>query len=95
MRAALRWPHESWYVARGCRACSGTGYVGRTGVYELIDVDDTIRDAIAAGASSVQLASAARSAGFRPMIADGIAKVVDGVTTFDEVMRVVAWTALP
>ena len=94
MRAALRWPHDTWHVARGCRACAGTGYAGRTGVYELIALDDGVRDAIAGGASSVQLANVARASGFRPMIADGIAKVLDGVTAFDEIVRVVAWDAL-
>jgi type II secretory ATPase GspE/PulE/Tfp pilus assembly ATPase PilB-like protein len=93
VRTTLGSAPEGWYVARGCRACAGTGYVGRTGVYELIDVDDATRDAIAGGASSVQVAHAARAAGFRPLIADGLAKVFDGVTSFDEIVRVVAWSA--
>ncbi|HEV2738913.1 MAG TPA: ATPase, T2SS/T4P/T4SS family, partial [Candidatus Elarobacter sp.] len=49
LRETLRTAHDTWYVAGGCRACAGTGYLGRTGVYELMDVDDATRDAIATG----------------------------------------------
>ena len=82
---------DRWHVAAGCRTCAGTGYIGRTGVYELMDVDDAVRDAIARGASSVTVAHAAAQRSYRPMAADAIAKVLDGVTTFDEVARVVGW----
>jgi type IV pilus assembly protein PilB len=81
-----------WYVAGGCRACAGSGYIGRTGVYELLAVDDATRDAIATGASSVQIAQLATRAGYRPMLADAIAKVLEGVTTFAEMRRVVSWS---
>lgn len=93
LRSALGTTNETWYVAGGCRACSGTGYIGRTGVYELMDVDDATRDAIATGASSVHVAQLAARNGYRPMRDDAIAKVLAGVTSFDEVTRVVAWSA--
>ncbi len=83
---------DAWYAARGCRACAGSGYIGRTGVYELLVVDDATRDAIATGASSVQVAQLAARAGYRPMLEDAIAKVLAGVTTFAELCRVVAWS---
>jgi type II secretory ATPase GspE/PulE/Tfp pilus assembly ATPase PilB-like protein len=94
IRAALRTDRDAWYAARGCRACSGTGYLGRTGVYEYLGIDDPTRDAIANGASSIGIAQAARAGGFRPLLADGIDKVFAGLTSFDEVVRVVAWSAL-
>jgi type II secretory ATPase GspE/PulE/Tfp pilus assembly ATPase PilB-like protein len=94
LRAALRTDRTSWHVARGCRACSGSGYLGRTGVYELLELDDATRDAVANGASSVQIAHAAREAGFRPLLADGVDKVLAGITSFEELARVVAWSAL-
>jgi type IV pilus assembly protein PilB len=82
---------ETWYVAAGCRACDGTGYVGRTGVYELLRVDDAIRDAIAMGVSSVHIAALAGQNGYRPMRQDARTKVLTGLTTFEEISRVVSW----
>jgi type IV pilus assembly protein PilB len=93
LRETLRSAHDSWYVAGGCRACAGSGYLGRTGVYELMDVDDATRDAIATGASSVQVAQLAARNGYRPMRDDALAKVLAGTTSFAELTRVVAWTA--
>lgn len=92
LRRALATQREDWYTARGCRACAGSGYSGRTGVYELLLVDDAIRDAIATGASSVQVAQLAARAGYRPMLEDATAKLLAGVTSFAELCRVVAWT---
>ncbi len=92
LRAALATPHDAWFVAGGCRACAGTGYLGRTGVYELLEVGDPVRDAIATGASSVQIAQLAASTGYRPMHADALAKVLAGVTSFEELTRVISWS---
>ena len=72
---ARRWARRptSWYAARGCRACVGTGYLGRTGIYELIDVDDATRDAIAGGAlERADRAGCAARGGYRAMIADAL-----------------------
>ncbi|MBV9438844.1 MAG: type II/IV secretion system protein [Candidatus Eremiobacteraeota bacterium] len=78
-----------WYAPGGCRACSGTGYRGRTGVYELLAMDDALRDAIATGSSSVQITRLAEASGYRPMRHDAWAKVLAGTTSFAEVARVV------
>jgi type II secretory ATPase GspE/PulE/Tfp pilus assembly ATPase PilB-like protein len=82
---------KQWWVAAGCRACGQIGYVGRTGVYELLVIDDALRDTIGAGGSSVAIASLASAAGYRPMFADGFTKVLAGETSFEELARVVAW----
>ncbi|HTJ26572.1 MAG TPA: GspE/PulE family protein [Candidatus Limnocylindria bacterium] len=92
VREELQTDRAHWYVAAGCRACAGTGYLGRTGVYELLVVDDATRDAIATGASSVQIAQLAVRAGYRPIMHDAVAKVLDGVTTFAEMRRIVTWS---
>jgi len=92
LRAALGTPHDAWFVAAGCRACAGTGYLGRTGVYELMEIDDAARDAIATGASSVQIAQLAARAGYRPMHEDALAKVFAGATSFEELTRVLPWS---
>jgi type IV pilus assembly protein PilB len=93
LRAALASPHDAWFVAGGCRACAGSGYLGRTGVYELMEIDDATRDAIATGASSVQIAQLAARTGYRPMREDALAKVLAGVTSFEELTRVVPWSS--
>jgi general secretion pathway protein E len=75
------------YSASGCEACSHTGYRGRTGIYEMIEVDDNIRQLIHDRASEQELMRYARERS--PSIReDGKRKVLAGVTTVNEVMRV-------
>ena len=92
LRSSLGIAADAWYVAAGCRACAGNGYLGRTGVYELIELDEGVRDAVASGASSVQIAQLAARGGYRPMREDALAKVLAGTTSFDELTRVVPWS---
>lgn len=73
---------------RGCDACSGTGYQGRTGLFELMVVDDRLRSLIASGAPLDSLRSAAGQAGMKPLRWDGFVKARTGVTTLEEVLRV-------
>lgn len=77
------------FVAVGCRACDYTGYKGRTGVYEMLVFDDQIRKAIRDGERDETLRMRARSAGMRLMQEDGQEKVKVGLTTLEEVLRVV------
>lgn len=78
------------FAAAGCDVCAGTGYVGRVGVFEALVVNDVLRDAIANGASTVQIAALGRERGYRPMFEDGLRAVGEGRTTLDELHRVVA-----
>jgi general secretion pathway protein E len=75
------------YEANGCESCQQTGYKGRTGIYELVPVDDTLRQLIHDQVSEQELAGYARrkTPGIRD---DGKAKVLDGVTTVAEILRV-------
>ncbi len=77
------------YAAVGCPDCDFTGYKGRTGVYEMLVFDDAIRKAIRAGERDDMIRSRARSAGMHLMQEDGMQKVKDGVTTLEEVLRVI------
>jgi type IV pilus assembly protein PilB len=79
---------RTYFEARGCERCDGSGYSGRTGVFEFIAVDDTVRDAVASGASSVAISRLARKQGFRPMADDAMAKCRDGITSLSELSRV-------
>jgi len=73
----------------GCAACRGTGYSGRLGVFELLELDDSMKEAIATGARRSALASLAERSAWRPLAHDGWAKVAAGMTTVEEVIRVV------
>ena len=72
----------------GCLACGRTGFAGRTGVYELLTVDDTIRSLIHRNAPQAELLAAAVAAGMLTMREDGRRWVESGVTSLDEVVRV-------
>src|SRR5262249_2700565 len=72
---------------RGCERCHQTGYRGRTGLFELLVVDDEIRRAISAKSSSLEIRSAAVSAGMRTLRESGIKLLLEGETTVEEVLR--------
>ncbi len=74
----------------GCSACRGSGYRGRVGLFELLVVDDEIKDAITGGARRADLWRLALQAGMATLRADGWTKVEAGLTTLDEVIRVTA-----
>jgi general secretion pathway protein E len=76
------------FVPVGCAACSFTGYVGRTGIYELLRVDDDMRGLIHKGANDNDIRRAAERAGMQNMRADGQRWVASGVTSHEEVVRV-------
>jgi type II secretion system protein E len=80
--------HPAFRRGRGCDACAGSGYRGRTGIYELLVVSDELRARIVAGAPLDQIRELARQQGMVPLRADGWAKVCAGVTTIDELLRV-------
>jgi type IV pilus assembly protein PilB len=72
----------------GCAKCFGTGYRGRLGLYEVLPVDDDIRDLVATGGSVLEIQRAAREKGVGSLREDGIAKVLEGSTSYLELLRV-------
>jgi type IV pilus assembly protein PilB len=79
------------YAPVGCRECDHTGYRGRVGVYEVLTLDEPMRRAIRSGAPTDQIRQLASIAGTRWIQEDGLDKIRSGITTFDEIMRVVAF----
>jgi general secretion pathway protein E len=73
----------------GCSACRGTGFRGRVGLFELLPMRDDLRDAVTAHLPRTQLRSLALDGGMVPLRADGWSKVRAGLTTVEEVLRVV------
>jgi general secretion pathway protein E len=76
------------FVQRGCEKCNQTGYRGRIAIAELLSVDETIRNLISQEASADLIKLAAQKNGMRSLSTDGVAKVLSGCTTLDEVFRV-------
>ena len=76
------------YRQVGCRKCRGTGYSGRTGLYELLATNDEIRRLAAERTPSQVIKEAARRGGMRTLREDGWHRVRRGHTTIDEVLRV-------
>jgi general secretion pathway protein E len=77
-----------FYRAKGCPTCHGTGYRGRTGIYELLVMDDAVRALIMQQANANAIKAAAMERGMRTLLQDGVRKVLQGRTTAEEVLRV-------
>jgi type II secretory ATPase GspE/PulE/Tfp pilus assembly ATPase PilB-like protein len=77
------------FRGRGCEACRKTGYKGRIGVFELMVMTDRLRALAVSGAATEQLRDGAIEEGMRTLKQDAIRKVLEGVTTFEEMLRVV------
>jgi general secretion pathway protein E len=84
-------PHPSsfsLYRGKGCDRCKGKGYFGRTGIFELLVIDNEIRPMITEKIDSQSIKNHAVSRGMKTLRQDGIEKVVEGITTLEEVLRV-------
>jgi general secretion pathway protein E len=79
---------KPFYRSNGCRSCRGTGFRGRSGIYELLVNNDEIRQLVAERVPAHLVKEAARKAGMRTLRHDGWIKVMNGLTTIDEVARV-------
>ena len=78
-----------FYRGQGCEHCRGTGYRGRIGIFELLVLSDAIRDMIVKQAPSTEIKAQATREGMRTLRDDGLEKVMSGVSTIDEILRVV------
>ena len=78
---------RKFYAGKGCEDCSGIGYKGRTGIYELLIVDEEIRRLIMSQSTAKMVKNAAKKRGFTTLLEDGLNKVFAGITTVEEVAR--------
>jgi len=76
------------YKGQGCRACHNTGYQGRIGIYEILDMSKAMRELVAKRADSDQITALAIKEGMVSMYDDGIDKITRGMTTIEEILRV-------
>lgn len=77
----------TFYQAVGCPSCSNSGYSGRTVIHELMIVDDHIKSLIVRNVDAGQIKKAAIERGMITLREDGIAKVLQGITTIEELFR--------
>jgi type II secretory ATPase GspE/PulE/Tfp pilus assembly ATPase PilB-like protein len=75
------------YKAKGCPTCSQTGYQGRTVIHELLVLDDEMRALIVKASDAGTIKRSAVSKGMKTLREDGVAKVLQGITTVEELMR--------
>jgi len=78
----------SWAKGTGCKACRASGYTGRIGIYELLPIDDAVRALVISRSSSSEIRKLAHAAGNRSLRIEGLAKVFEGITTLEEILRV-------
>ncbi|HIK93665.1 MAG TPA: type II/IV secretion system protein, partial [Planctomycetes bacterium] len=76
-----------FYYGKGCSRCNNTGYKGRVGIYELMEVTDEIRDCVASEQSADEIRDVARNQGMTTLRESGLKLIFDGHTTIDEVVR--------
>jgi type IV pilus assembly protein PilB len=77
-----------FYHGKGCNKCSRTGYLGRLPIFEFLVVDKDIREKLTAGAGESQIRETARQKGYGGLLESGVAKMLEGLTTAEEVLRV-------
>lgn len=83
-------PESEWkfYRGKGCKICNDSGYKGRLGIYEILIMSDEIKSALSESISEYQVRELAKQQGMTTMQQDGILKVLDGITTIEEIRRV-------
>lgn len=89
LRAPERFLDGPYHRGSGCKACLGMGVVGRTGLFELLEVDDRVRELIVKEVPTQEIHAAAAQAGMRPLLVAGLERARAGSSSLDEVLAVV------
>lgn len=88
VESAKTWEEVTFYKAVGCDQCGGEGYRGRNGIYEVLAMDTNIRKLVTQAATTEEIEKEARrTGGMATMVEDGFSKIVQGMTSLEEVMR--------
>lgn len=87
--AAILDDHRNFSQGKGCAVCNHTGYRGRMGIYEIMEMNDFIREAIMRRADAGEIKKIAIKNGMTTLLEDGFKKAVEGRTTIEEILRVV------
>lgn len=76
------------YRGKGCDKCGGSGYTGRIGIFEVLDVSESVSRMIMGNVSDAEIDRIAKEQGMISMIQDGYLKALEGITSIEEVLRV-------
>ncbi|MHC4617312.1 MAG: GspE/PulE family protein [Planctomycetota bacterium] len=79
---------SAFYRGKGCTSCGGTGYLGRLPIFEFLVIDNDVRGKITGGAGEMEIRAVAREKGYGGLLESGVSKVLQGLTTAEEVLRV-------
>ena len=79
--------NKKTYDVVGCKKCNNIGYYGRIGIFETLDITDEIKELIVRGESTIEIRNKALEQNYKPLVIDGINKVLNGYTTLDELNR--------
>lgn len=88
VKSSAKFSDLKFYKAKGCEQCGGEGYHGRIGIYEVLDVNESIQKLIVQNASTEDIERKAKENGMATMAEDGFEKAVQGLTSIEEVLRV-------
>jgi len=83
---------RTFFRGRGCEACNNVGYVGQTGIFEILVMSDPVRELVMRKAPTKEIRSKAKELGMRMLLDDGLEKVYQGITTIEEVARAIGGT---
>ncbi|MCK5592379.1 MAG: hypothetical protein KAI72_10530 [Candidatus Pacebacteria bacterium] len=78
----------TFYKGEGCKACGNTGYLGRIGIFEILEMTPEIKELVVKKADSDEIMRKAREQGMKTMLEDGLEKSLNAMTTLEEVIRV-------
>jgi type II secretory ATPase GspE/PulE/Tfp pilus assembly ATPase PilB-like protein len=84
----LKNKHQVFYYGKGCKTCADTGYLGRIGVYEVLEITDKVKQGIMGQLNASEIERIAISEGMTTMLEDGFNKALNGITSIEEVLRV-------
>ena len=88
MEGASKWKNIEFYKKKGCQQCNNEGYKGRLGIYEVLEISEPIEKLISSSASTETIQRKAKEDGMANMLEDGLIKVIQGLTSIEEVLRV-------
>ena len=80
--------NKKTYDVVGCEHCNHSGYYDRIGVFEILIIDDAIRELITNDASTMKIKEEAMKNDYKPLVIDGINKVLNGITTLQELTKI-------
>ncbi len=87
VKETSQWEEITFYKAAGCDQCGGEGYRGRNGIYEVLAMDAAVRKLVTENATTEAIEVEARKTGMATMVEDGFLKIVEGITSLEEVLR--------